>query len=350
MDVRLCPAGHENPVDASFCVSCGRPIEVLNVSMPTDAIDSGDASELTQELPLEGPPLIAESESVSAGEVLPGSASPDASRRRLLKVASTAAGMVAFVVVGSYFLLTASVPEVAALTDAKARQALTDAGFVVGSTSKEFSSSVPRGSILRQDPSGGSRVRKGQAIALTLSRGPAVIVPDVTGFSDDAAQSKLVALKVEVDSTTEISDTVPKGMVIKQRPTQGTQVEQGTVIALVVSSGPPLTTVTATVDLSDVVLDLTWASCSTAISLTKILYSDATIVNRSGQAISSISGEWQADSLNGNYFPCNVVGTFPNTPTNEDEYRLKLSSTNSGNADWYTRAELESTGWEMNYG
>ena len=65
-----------------------------------------------------------------------------------------------------------------------------------------------------------------------------VPVPDVTGLELQAAEAAIEAAGLEVGSTsTQLSDTVPAGNVIKQTPEGGDSVPPGTAVDLVVSAG-----------------------------------------------------------------------------------------------------------------
>ncbi len=66
-----------------------------------------------------------------------------------------------------------------------------------------------------------------------------VTVPDVTGYTEEAARTRLEQEGLTVgDVTQEPSSTVDEGEVIRTDPTQGTEVEEGTEVNLVISSGP----------------------------------------------------------------------------------------------------------------
>ena len=66
-----------------------------------------------------------------------------------------------------------------------------------------------------------------------------VIVPDVTGMIQSAAQTEIVDTGLTVGSVTiDHSDSVASGSVIRQNPAAGAQVDKGSAVNLVVSSGP----------------------------------------------------------------------------------------------------------------
>jgi hypothetical protein len=88
-------------------------------------------------------------------------------------------------------------------------------------------------------------VNFGSAVNLTISRGPehpqTVAVPDVVGMSQSQAESAITSAGLTVGAITQSpSETVPQGQVISQNPAEGTSVEKGTAVSLVVSSGPPV--------------------------------------------------------------------------------------------------------------
>lgn len=68
----------------------------------------------------------------------------------------------------------------------------------------------------------------------------AVPVPDVTGFSQDAAEKELLSTGLNVSSTVEqeYSDSTPAGTIISTNPIAGTEVALGTNVILTVSLGP----------------------------------------------------------------------------------------------------------------
>ena len=141
-----------------------------------------------------------------------------------------------------------AVPKVVGMTLAEASARITAVNLVVGKVSEAFSEKVPEGQVVSAKPGPGASLKKGTAVALTVSKGPEPIdVPDFTGKNADTAARKLGDLGLKVDaSTEENSDTVPKGRVISQSPRDGTAY-RGDTVTLVVSKGPVL------VDVPDVV-------------------------------------------------------------------------------------------------
>ena len=135
-----------------------------------------------------------------------------------------------------------AVPDVRGSALARARQAIRDAGLVPGTVSRVFDDTVPAGSVISTDPAPGTPRASGDAVALTVSRGRAVAVPNVVGatVSDAEQQLQAAGLKVVVSGTPVFSDDVPKDSVARQDLAPGSRVAQGDTVTLTVSKGQQL--------------------------------------------------------------------------------------------------------------
>ncbi len=147
------------------------------------------------------------------------------------------------------FTTLALVPDVVGMTEAAADSAITGAGLVVGNVSYQCSDTVAAGLVISQDPTGGTQVNVGSSVDLVVSTGQPV-VPDVTGMTEaDAITAINGTANISYGtSTTQCSDTVPAGDVISQSAT-GT-VSCGTVVDLVVSTGPCYFTISGTITVA----------------------------------------------------------------------------------------------------
>jgi beta-lactam-binding protein with PASTA domain len=140
------------------------------------------------------------------------------------------------------------VPPLAGRTETEARQILEDNHLVVGEPTKDFSDTVPEGSVISSIPDAGTSLKPGAEVSLVLSKGvEPVPVPDVTNqdLADAKAALKDVGLRGKV-ADEQYDDAVAKGAVISQTPKDG-KAAKDSVVELVVSKGPPL------VDVPDVV-------------------------------------------------------------------------------------------------
>jgi eukaryotic-like serine/threonine-protein kinase len=132
------------------------------------------------------------------------------------------------------------VPSLATMPLASARTALTGSHLTVGEASYAWSDKVAKGVVLRSDPRPGTVLRRGAAVDLVVSKGPAPVrVPHLTGKDADAGTSTLRRLGLKVASTERNSRTVAKGDVISQAPASG-RLLRGDTVRLVVSKGPVL--------------------------------------------------------------------------------------------------------------
>jgi YVTN family beta-propeller protein len=116
----------------------------------------------------------------------------------------------------------------------------------VGTVTQEPSSTVPKGSVISQDPAAGFLTPAGSAVNLVVSSGPPLLeVPDVVGKTQQDAETLIKATCVEGTTqclvvgtvTFQTSETVPAGSVISQAPPAGFKANVGTAVNLVVSSG-----------------------------------------------------------------------------------------------------------------
>ncbi|MBA4860151.1 Stk1 family PASTA domain-containing Ser/Thr kinase [Streptomyces sp. PSKA54] len=145
---------------------------------------------------------------------------------------------------------TVKVPDLQGVTLAKAKAALKDAGLEPGMVTRAFSEEVGRGSVISTDPGAGTVRRAGSAVALTVSKGSPVDVPDVTGESVEDATADLEeeGLKVEIASV-RVNSEFDAGTVARQSPAADRQVAEGDTITLTISKGPVM------VEVPDVVGD-----------------------------------------------------------------------------------------------
>ena len=136
---------------------------------------------------------------------------------------------------------TVNVPDVQGRTLARARALLKADGLAPGMVTREFSDSVPKGSVISTDPGTGTKRHTGSAIALVVSKGSPVDVPDVTGEDLDDARQELqeAGLKVTV-SATEVNSEYDQGQVARQTPAGDARAAEGDTVTLTLSKGPEM--------------------------------------------------------------------------------------------------------------
>ncbi|WP_262059865.1 Stk1 family PASTA domain-containing Ser/Thr kinase [Streptomyces sp. STR69] len=146
---------------------------------------------------------------------------------------------------------TVKVPDLTGYALGRARALLKTDGLAAGMVTREFSDDVPKGFVISTDPGAGTERHAGSAIALTVSKGSAVDVPDVTGEDLDDAKSDLqeAGLTVKV-SDTEVTSEYDAGQVAQQTPAGDSQAAAGDTVTLTLSKGPEMVEVPSVVGAS----------------------------------------------------------------------------------------------------
>lgn len=142
-----------------------------------------------------------------------------------------------------------SVPEVVGKRESSAKSELEAAGLKV-SVKTKYSTDVAKGKVISQSPESGNQVTKNSTVVITVSQGEKpetmVRVPNLRYFTESEARSELKNSNLVLGSVlTEYSDSVEKGLVIRQTVSSGSKVKEGTAVGIYVSLGPRQTATTA---------------------------------------------------------------------------------------------------------
>ena len=142
-----------------------------------------------------------------------------------------------------------SVPEVVGKMESSAKSELEAAGLKV-SVKTKYSTDVAKGKVIFQSPRSGNQVTKNSTVVITVSQGEKpetmVRVPNLRYFTESGARSELKNSNLVLGSVlTEYSDSVEKGLVIRQTVSSGSKVKEGTAVGIYVSLGPRQTATTA---------------------------------------------------------------------------------------------------------
>jgi eukaryotic-like serine/threonine-protein kinase len=131
------------------------------------------------------------------------------------------------------------VPDVEGLTLGDARRDLAKTGLAPGMVTREFSEEIGRGEVIRTDPAMGTERRPDSAVALVVSKGSPVDVPDVTGLGVEDATAALqeAGLKAKV-LPERVSSSQARGEIARQTPGSGAEAAEGDSVELTVSKGP----------------------------------------------------------------------------------------------------------------
>lgn len=145
-----------------------------------------------------------------------------------------------------------SVPEVVGKRESSAKSELEAVGLKV-SVKTKYSTDVAKGKVISQSPRSGNQVTKNSTVVITVSQGEKpetmVRVPNLRYFTESKARSELKNSNLVLGSVlTEYSDSVEKGLVIRQTVSSGNKVKEGTAVGIYVSLGPRQTATTADQD------------------------------------------------------------------------------------------------------
>lgn len=145
---------------------------------------------------------------------------------------------------------TIEIVDVTGKTLDEAKQILDSKGIKYDASQGEYSSEVPEGSIIRQDPVAGKSYdkEKSRPVTLIISKGiKKVKVPakdEIVGKTEDEAKQAIEAAELKAEIKTETSMTVAEGTVIKMETDPNSEVDAGSTVVIVVSSGTGLEKVT----------------------------------------------------------------------------------------------------------
>jgi len=141
---------------------------------------------------------------------------------------------------------TITVPDITGYELSAATYTLEQLGFSVV-VREEYNDFAAPGSILYQSVHPNEAAKPGTVIELVVSLGPEnstidssvqVDIPSVAGMTFDEAQQLLFGYNLYISkSASEYSDTIPAGQIIRQSPSGGQSVSQGSTIYVTVSSG-----------------------------------------------------------------------------------------------------------------
>jgi eukaryotic-like serine/threonine-protein kinase len=104
----------------------------------------------------------------------------------------------------------------------------------------ESSDDVEEGRVIRCEPGSGSEIEEGDTLTAFVSTGPGEVeVPRLRGQTEQQARDTLASFDLGVGAITREPDpTLPSGSVIRSSPPEGVEVDAGSQVDLVVSSGP----------------------------------------------------------------------------------------------------------------
>jgi beta-lactam-binding protein with PASTA domain len=125
------------------------------------------------------------------------------------------------------------VPRVAGNTLVSAERAVVRAGLSVGDVSRQHSDAVPLDLVIGTSPGHGASEPKGARVNIVVSAGGgAIVVPDVVGMTESAAEQLLVGLHMQVEVRAAASRAAVPGTITRESPAPGVRVPRGSIIVL----------------------------------------------------------------------------------------------------------------------
>lgn len=144
-----------------------------------------------------------------------------------------------------------AIPDLVDQTQELADQIITAQGFSVGGITLRPDTTHPAGVVLEQTPAAGVLMAVGTPINLVVSKGPEqIVLADYTGKRQFDAAFDLGKLGLTYEVSFEISEEVPQGFVIRTDPIAGNVLPPGSLVKVIVSDGPPVSTVPNLVGMS----------------------------------------------------------------------------------------------------
>jgi eukaryotic-like serine/threonine-protein kinase len=175
----------------------------------------------------------------------------DGRNRKWWWIAGIAALLLALLLLWLLFLKgdgQVRVPGVAGDSETTARLKLQRAGFDV--SVDRIPRNVPEGTVIEQDPPGGTQADEGSTVTITVSLGPQPVrVPDVSGQPLRQARNRLENRGFEVEVERTPDSDVARGRVIETEPAARTELAAGETVTIIVSQGTDAVTVPDVVGL-----------------------------------------------------------------------------------------------------
>ena len=139
-------------------------------------------------------------------------------------------------------------PNVVGLSKEEAQQEIEAAKLVFEVEKEEYSSEVPEGYVISQNPTymeKYNKVKEGSTVSVVISKGQEkTTVPKVVGMKQDEAVAALEEANLKAEIVEETSRTVEEGYVISQETDAETEVNAGDTVIIHVSTGTGIKQVT----------------------------------------------------------------------------------------------------------
>ncbi len=166
---------------------------------------------------------------------------------RLLRAVAIGVGLAALATLSGYIAMhrfmekdRMEVPRVVGLDSVAAEALIKEAGLAPRVVADEFSATIPVGSVTKQRPARGTRLKLGSEVRLILSRGSdQLAAPNVAGLTLAQAKRAVAEASLTLGPVISVhSDAHARESVIAQDPPAGAPVIRGATVWLLQSLGP----------------------------------------------------------------------------------------------------------------
>ena len=165
--------------------------------------------------------------------------------KTVLRISGIGVGLFLLSILSGYIAMNLSlerdrieVPVVIGLELKEAARQLRIVGLQPRMAGEEYHGAFPEGAVVRQSPSGGSRVRRNVEVRLTISKGSdETLAPDLAGQPLPQAQRLLAEQGLLLGPTAKVHTSLPTGVVIAQDPPAGFPTRRGSAVSALISLG-----------------------------------------------------------------------------------------------------------------
>ena len=227
------------------------------------------------------------------------------------------------------------VPNVVGMTEDDAKETLNDEGLGFKVVSREESKEYEKGRVSEQKTEAGEEVAKNTTIEVVVSSGlvgDSITVPDVSGMTEDEAQSALENAGFRnISSEFTYHDSVPSGQVIGTTPEAKAEATEDTEIVMQVSKGAERKTVPNVVGQKDADAQNAIKSAGLSVGTVTYEYSDSVaqgiVISQSVDGGKKVSAGTTVDLVISNGpEPAAKVNVPPVTGTSESNARQLIQN------------------------
>lgn len=227
------------------------------------------------------------------------------------------------------------VPNVVGMTEDDAKETLNDEGLGFKVVSREESKEYEKGRVSEQKTEAGEEVAKNTTIEVVVSSGlvgDSITVPDVSGMTEDEAQSALENAGFRnISSEFTYHDSVPSGQVIGTTPEAKAEATEDTEIVMQVSKGAERKTVPNVVGQKDADAQNAIKSAGLSVGTVTYEYSDSVaqgiVISQSVDGGKKVSAGTTVDLVISNGLePAAKVNVPPVTGTSESNARQLIQN------------------------